>query len=1455
MEDNMSDEIKNGSSTTDGGNNQSIADKLSSAAKTLSDADAGAKVRREEERKNRLAKEKAEKDRLDSEEKQRLDEERKNQALMRKKQAELEYAENYRKKLREQKARNEALAANRRAAQRKAEEERQRREAEEAARESAMREGLAEAEKRNAESDSLVEMTSDRVKEIEKAAEELEKKRQEARSKAEAEAAEALLRSLEGSKEARGPIIVTADGIELFPGSDGYEEAAAEARRIAEAEANAALTEPTAEAETLHSEALLAAITERLAQKNEPKAEEEPAASTDKSTATDVVTPVITQDYILGISGNGAESKTDTASDSDETIDTVSSDEDDFLISIDAVTGAEDEPFDVTEEASETPVADTAEKTAAAIAADICRDQQKKPTDTAQTVREDNAAQNTPVGATYLFSTSTYDMMTKDTDFGDDYEEKKKSNSEALEKYRTSEGGIIFGEEEEKEEADPKGRRGKKNKKAKQESEYRYDAGGMFNYGQDADNSGKKNAAPIAKAATDGESKSAATAAAVATSAAVTAAQASEAAADDAKISKLLEEKTRLEEELRLAEEKNREEIAHLTEKEQQAKRAMLETEFEVKEAEYRREIDELNKKLEELERAHTQKREELESSILHYETRSSELKLTENGTKEENEREALEKQGAEDSLNTDVATLSKSELIRYLNRVDSKDRKLVSRINSTRSKYKKAKNKSKDVSAPLYDLIGLQSKLLESYITSYRHALDAQQKKYSNVYQKKIKSLTKDLNTDLRAWQELTGTECDTVSETIAADIKDGKEIAPIPTVYLPDKAEQTAKPNAKKTDEASAISDTADKLTGQAGIESLSKKDLNSFLGKQDSTERKLRSDINKLRKKQKNAKNSELAKHLKPCIDKEAELLESYLTDYRYIIAASDKKNKKKYCGKIDTLTAEYNSDLETWRALTDTPVMLFPKGAAKLIENGEEVPSTVAVNVADKTVSGATRASGKNTGTERDDLLGEAKRTSEKNEVGAMSERDLVNYLNRIDSKERKLKRAADNSRRKFKRGKGDAALVNLKDCIDTEVELLDSYVETYRCTLVTGISKYMKRYSDKLTAAIKDYNRDTKKWHDLTGTPTSTLSTKLAKDIAAGKDVESIRTVEFPDKPDEEKAAAPRRNTKAEENAERERVLREEADRERKSRPTEKKKSDEGSGKPIITKTHMKNDIRTLEDKIDYRTDRYSRSIELSEYRYGEQKKKDKRRLNEENDKLRAMKRGSHAVISARRKDNARYLEIVNTDISKIKTSSKSKTDRLTELKERIENLLIERDEINMKLDSMYAEENLKRGKRGRKSYRTKLAEYRLSEVKRAFRKQGRNYRTVSKFRVSLQEKQKVYDAMNKNIELTGYLAECRYRLKHEKPRGSARKLLISEINETNKSIKHANSDIKYGINKNGKRSARTPSPKKQMIWLVVLLLLVGAGVAIYIFRAPIWAWVMQFISPYLPFGK
>jgi chromosome segregation ATPase len=235
-------------------------------------------------------------------------------------------------------------------------------------------------------------------------------------------------------------------------------------------------------------------------------------------------------------------------------------------------------------------------------------------------------------------------------------------------------------------------------------------------------------------------------------------------------------------------------------------------------------------------------------------------------------------------------------------------------------------------------------------------------------------------------------------------------------------------------------------------------------------------------------------------------------------------------------------------------------------------------------------------------------------------------------------------------------------------------------------------------------------------------------------------------------------------------------------------------------------------------------------------------------------KLRAIRSLSRGAIRHENACNSRYLNALHFDAAVLGAENSAKADRIEELQKRLEELLHERDDINIRLCSLYREEDTSGKKIRRRSYRANLAAARMRAARSAYRRCASSAREVARFRVSLQEKSKAYEAMNKKIEYSAYLAECRYRMSHERPRGAQRRKLNAEIRDTQKRIRDMDADIRFHTDKLGRRSAKSPKPEGQLTWLILLILLGVVGFAIYWFRAPIWEFLQPIISGLLNKG-
>ena len=346
---------------------ESIADKLDSAKKALSDVDAIAKARREEEQKRAKEREREERLREEAEKRAREKAEKENAAIMKKKQAELEYAENYRKRIREERARAEASEKARRENERReaiANQNKQQAEEKRLAKEQEM---LTEAEKRNRESDELVKQTSDRIKQKEAEAEALREKIKNATTQREREEAEALLEKLESVGNEDDGIIL------LHTAPEVAASGTAEDKR----------GERDTGSDKLRSAQLLEAFRER------------DAAAQARKIANDPMNRLEPTEKKPEVKVDGAPRATD-----------LHDVREDFTITLDIPTEAP-------------------------------KKEEKAPKEKTPEEIEREAAR------AFLFSRSTYDILTDEKSFGTDYDARMQKKEDTLSHYRTAGGGEV----------------------------------------------------------------------------------------------------------------------------------------------------------------------------------------------------------------------------------------------------------------------------------------------------------------------------------------------------------------------------------------------------------------------------------------------------------------------------------------------------------------------------------------------------------------------------------------------------------------------------------------------------------------------------------------------------------------------------------------------------------------------------------------------------------------------------------------------------------------------------------------------------------------------------------------------------------------------------------------------------------------------------------------------------
>ena len=280
----------------------------------------------------------------------------------------------------------------------------------------------------------------------------------------------------------------------------------------------------------------------------------------------------------------------------------------------------------------------------------------------------------------------------------------------------------------------------------------------------------------------------------------------------------------------------------------------------------------------------------------------------------------------------------------------------------------------------------------------------------------------------------------------------------------------------------------------------------------------------------------------------------------------------------------------------------------------------------------------------------------------------------------------------------------------------------------------------------------------------------------------------------------------------------------------------------------IAKAQSAKDELVVSRRYDEEMRGVEKAIEQENLKFG--KRSGKAKGTHENNKrtLKRLANEAKRALKLEAADNKRYYSVVNTDMSKAKFPKRANVDKAFELRVQLEALLNERDRLNSKLVALYDSSESDTGKSNLTEKRSDVA---MKSSKKAHNKQRKLAAQIDALHVTVEEKKKIYDAMNEVTRLEGEIADANYRIKNEKVTGKAKREAKKQIAKCNKEKKAALKKLKYlkdvAFRKAGKHKEET---NKQVFSVVVLLLIVALGVCVYFFREPIMEFVYSLIASF-----
>ncbi len=283
-----------------------------------------------------------------------------------------------------------------------------------------------------------------------------------------------------------------------------------------------------------------------------------------------------------------------------------------------------------------------------------------------------------------------------------------------------------------------------------------------------------------------------------------------------------------------------------------------------------------------------------------------------------------------------------------------------------------------------------------------------------------------------------------------------------------------------------------------------------------------------------------------------------------------------------------------------------------------------------------------------------------------------------------------------------------------------------------------------------------------------------------------------------------------------------------------------KKSKEESATDIaLISARIGSVIKTLEFKLD-----------MTEYVFTKPSGSEKRDSAKTVRELKKAKNRLKRAIKYEKADNKRYYSFVLTDLARAKLPKGADMGEIIELRSQLMSLLSLRDEINQRLVELYTGSPV--GKKSRSDAR--LEENRRAR-RREFRRQAKLEKRMQRGRVEFTYRDMLHKLMDRQVLLSGNIAEFRYILKREKPKGDAKKELKRKLKDVESEYNRNKRDIrrieKKAFTKASDRKNKSFAAALGWIGLVLLCTAVGVVIwqwdAIYAFVVANMPWLLSLL--------
>lgn len=440
---------------------------------------------------------------------------------------------------------------------------------------------------------------------------------------------------------------------------------------------------------------------------------------------------------------------------------------------------------------------------------------------------------------------------------------------------------------------------------------------------------------------------------------------------------------------------------------------------------------------------------------------------------------------------------------------------------------------------------------------------------------------------------------------------------------------------------------------------------------------------------------------------------------------------------------------------------------------------------------------------------EDLYEEQKVT---NEADVMSQKELAKYIRTVDASIANTKEDYAKAEKRIAATEGQEKVVAILEAMKLKKIIFESDIELLKATKQSDDKRAMAMAKSRLTFTARDYNALVDEYEKLAGNELTRASTTIADDILAGRSYvilpDITYTVRDPEDNEEKDYTAAKRDT---------------------NRRARQKAEREISALEVATREQGEKDVSVFAKAAAFRIALLESERDSLRIGFGKTTRDIKRRTKEINKEIDQIKKSAKAAAAFEEIDNARYyFTVVNEPECTEYPKKKVNVEKVKSVRKKIIQLLNDRDEINNKLISLYTGSEINAdGTNVNQTYRR----VKTQAAERLTKQDQKSAKKVHRLVATPDEKQNLYDLLNKRLDAKSSLAVISYRMRNEKLSRQDKKLIKADADNYAMIVNQCNADIDWNLKRIQKRQKAKRGGGWAIALLLALIVIVGGVVA------------------------